>query len=122
MGIKALKNWFSVKKKSSKSKATRESNTENEHLAKDRVNHISVRNHVQLYGVLRSVTYPAEGSTDSFSATLFDGTGSIDLIWLGRKSVPGIIPGTHLLISGVVVDFQGALSVLNPDYQIVPES
>lgn len=115
MFIKTIKSWFFRKKQQNAKREDRR------YLAKDRVNLVSVRHYVQLYGVLRSVTYPPAGSTDSFSATLFDGTGSIDLIWLGRSSVPGIIPGTHLLVSGIVVDFQGALSVLNPDYQIIPE-
>lgn len=80
------------------------------------------RQRVKLYGVLRSITYPSPGSSQSFTATLFDGTGSIDLVWLGRLEVPGIKAGIHLRIQGMVLERNHTFSVINPNYQIVAES
>lgn len=83
------------------------------------VNTLQERKRVSLYGVLRSVTYPPAQGNGSFVATLFDGTGSIDIVWLGRKEVPGVVPGAHMHVQGVVVRHRGTLCVMNPSYQIV---
>lgn len=80
---------------------------------------VQLRQRVGLYGVLRSVTYPPTQKGGSFSATLFDGTGSIDLIWLGRRFVPGIEPGIHIHVEGMIGERGGTLCVMNPSYQIV---
>ena len=42
-----------------------------------KVSDVRERQQACLYGVLRSVTYPASAASGSFAATLFDGTGSI---------------------------------------------
>ncbi len=85
-----------------------------------RVCEVTERKKASLYGVLRSATFPAPTGPGSFSATLFDGTGSIDVVWLGRKSVPGIKAGIRLAVQGMVVSRSNGLCIINPTFQIEP--
>ncbi|WP_122820934.1 OB-fold nucleic acid binding domain-containing protein [Varibaculum vaginae] len=81
---------------------------------------VAERQKASLYGVLRSVTFPPRTAAGSFTATLFDGTGSIEVLWLGRKSVPGIKAGIRLAVQGMVISRSNGLCVINPTFQIEP--
>ena len=50
---------------------------------------------------------------------LYDGTGSIDLVWWGRRRIAGIKPGTHLMVEGRVADGTHRLQIHNPAYQLL---
>lgn len=88
--------------------------------AVSKVCEVGARQKVSLFGVLRSVTFPPPTAAGSFSATLFDGTGSIEVVWLGRKSVPGIKAGIRLAVQGMVISRSNGLCVINPTFQIEP--
>lgn len=81
---------------------------------------VAERQKASLFGVLRSVTFPPPTATGSFSGTLFDGTGSIEVVWLGRKNVPGIKAGIRLAVQGMVISRSNGLCVINPTFQIAP--
>ncbi len=51
---------------------------------------------------------------------LFDGTGSLSLVWLGRQSLVGIIPGVMLQVEGRVTDLRAGPTMYNPAYEILP--
>ena len=52
-----------------------------------------------------------------------DDTGSINVTFLGRKRIAGIIPGTRLIVEAVVGLEHDRLAMINPVYEIVaPES
>jgi hypothetical protein len=73
-------------------------------------------------GVLASVTIRPDGGTPGFDAELFDGTGRLRLVWLGRPGIPGIDPGRRVSVSGRVVRAPGAAvaTVFNPRYTLLP--
>ncbi|HCX84798.1 MAG TPA: DNA-binding protein [Micrococcales bacterium] len=80
------------------------------------------RHRSRVAGVLRSVTYAPVGSTTALRAELFDGTGSIELCWTGRRDVPGIVPGRRLLATGMVARGearQARLLMFNPRYDLI---
>jgi len=82
----------------------------------------ALRTRVQLSGVLRSVTYPPAGSAPELTAELYDGTGSVDLVWLGRREIAGIEPGRRLTVTGTLCrpDHGQARPVLyNPAYRLL---
>ena len=66
----------------------------------------------------RSPTVPARTSPFS-SGQLYDGTGSIDLVWWGRRRIAGIKPGAHLLAEGRVADGIHRQQIHNPAYQLL---
>lgn len=72
-------------------------------------------------GVARALSHPpTSGGPRELTVELYDGTGSLDVVWLGRRSVPGIRPGTVLRVRGRVCRRKGVRTIFNPDYEILP--
>ncbi len=71
-------------------------------------------------GTLRAVTARPLGSSPAVQADLWDGTGSITLVWLGRGSIPGVEPGRKILVRGRVTQIRGVRTIFNPDYELGP--
>jgi hypothetical protein len=75
------------------------------------------RQRVVVTGTIRSSrTFPL-GSGVAFACRLTDGTGEIGLIFLGRRSVPAMVPGARCTIEGTARMMDGCLVVWNPKYQ-----
>ena len=51
-------------------------------------------------------------------AELFDGSGSVTLVWLGRRRIPGIEPGRTLTARGRFAAFDGKRVIYNPWYEL----
>ncbi|MEE6281152.1 OB-fold nucleic acid binding domain-containing protein [Georgenia sunbinii] len=79
------------------------------------------RHRVTVSGAVAAVTYPAAGSPPSLVARLYDATGSIDLVWLGRRTVPGVAPGRRLRAEGMVSAGRHRPVIFNPVYQLFSE-
>lgn len=78
------------------------------------------REAVQLVGRLRSVRFTPHTNLPTLEAELYDGTGTVSLIWLGRRRIAGIEPGRSLLVRGRVSE-QGSRDVIyNPWYELLP--
>lgn len=71
-------------------------------------------------GTVAALTYRPRGQAPALVARLFDGSGSIDLVFLGRRDVPGIEPGGHLVAHGMVYDDAGRRAIFNPAYELIP--
>jgi amino acid transporter len=78
------------------------------------------RDQAEVAGTLRAVTVRPRGNSPSLQAELWDGSGSIMLVWLGRRSIPGIEPGRHLKVRGRVASHRGARTIFNPGYELRP--
>lgn len=76
------------------------------------------RTRVRVSGVLQAVTYRPAAQTPVLVGRLYDGTGSIELIWLGRHKIAGIKPGVHLSAEGTVVPGKARPAIYNPIYEI----
>ncbi|SEE03763.1 OB-fold nucleic acid binding domain-containing protein [Ruania alba] len=81
------------------------------------------RERVAISGVVRAVTFPPVKGAPALVAELYDGSGSIDLIWLGRREIPGIEPGCRLRVEGMLCrtspDHPRPV-IYNPSYRILP--
>ena len=53
-------------------------------------------------------------------AELYDGTGSLSLIWLGRRQIAGVEPGRRMRVEGLVTQSEGRPVLFNPRYELVP--
>lgn len=71
-------------------------------------------------GVLTAVTYPPAGQAPILRARLFDGTATIELVFLGRRTVPGIEPGRRLRARGTPAVEGGAPVMYNPVVELLP--
>lgn len=70
-------------------------------------------------GEVRSVTLRPSDEVAALDAELFDGTDVLHLVWLGRRTIPGVEPGVKLEASGRVTRQRDLLTMFNPSYQII---
>jgi amino acid transporter len=71
-------------------------------------------------GVLRSVTLRPRGPSLTMEADLWDGTGHVTLVWLGRRNIPGVQPGRRIVVHGRVARIKGERTIYNPLYELQP--
>ncbi|WP_448627913.1 OB-fold nucleic acid binding domain-containing protein [Geodermatophilus sp. URMC 64] len=73
---------------------------------------------VTVTGRLKSVVYTPRETVPTLEAELFDGSGSVTLVWLGRRRIPGIEPGRTLSAHGRFASFDGKQVIYNPRYEL----
>jgi hypothetical protein len=78
------------------------------------------RTPVRLRGTLRTVTLRPRGGVPALEAELFDGSGSLTLVWLGRREIAAISPGRAIEVKGRVGRHAGHRIIYNPRYTLVP--
>jgi hypothetical protein len=78
------------------------------------------RSRASVSGVIRSVTLRPREGVPALEAELYDGSGSLDLVWLGRREIAGVSPGRRLKIEGLVCLVDGRRTVFNPRYELRP--
>jgi hypothetical protein len=78
------------------------------------------RDRVKLRGTLRTVTLRPRGGVPALEAELFDGTGVITIVWLGRRRIAGIGPGRAMEIQGRIGAHAGVRIMYNPRYELIP--
>jgi hypothetical protein len=76
------------------------------------------REYVTIYGNLKNVSLAPRAGTPTLEATLYDGSGAVTLVWLGRRKIPGIKPGVGLKASGRVSCQDGRRIIFNPRYEL----
>jgi hypothetical protein len=69
-------------------------------------------------GRLKSVVYTPRETVPTLEAELFDGSGSVTLVWLGRRRIPGIEPGRTVTARGRFANFDGKRVIYNPWYEL----
>ena len=69
-------------------------------------------------GRLRAVVYTPSENVPTLEAELFDGAGSIVLVWLGRRRIAGLEPGRRIIARGRVGEHQGRPAIYNPWYEL----
>jgi amino acid transporter len=73
---------------------------------------------VDVAGTLRAVTHRPRGTSLTMEADLWDGTGNITLVWLGRRDIPGIAPGRRIVVHGRLATIKGEPTIFNPTYEL----
>lgn len=77
------------------------------------------RHQATVCGTLRSVTLRPRAGVPALEAELYDGTGTLSVIWLGRRQIAGVEPGRRIKIYGMVTRSEGERAVFNPRYELV---
>jgi RecG-like helicase len=77
------------------------------------------RRRVRLAGHVRSIRVAPLHDAPTIELTLVDATGSISVIFLGRREIAGIRVGTRLVVEGTVGVHKTRLAILNPSYQLL---
>jgi hypothetical protein len=79
-----------------------------------------MREKVVVQGTLKTVTLRPRGGVPALEAELYDGTGSINVIWLGRRRITGIAPGRGIRVEGRIGEQDGEAIMFNPRYSLRP--
>lgn len=79
------------------------------------------RQEVTVAGEISSLRIVPRAGTPSLEATINDGSGSLVIVWTGRRSIPGVAPGKRLVLSGrgSAQGAGGRLTILNPRYELL---
>ncbi|KRD36567.1 DNA-binding protein [Oerskovia sp. Root918] len=80
------------------------------------------RKRAHVSGVLRSVILRPREGVPTVEAELYDGSGSLDLVWLGRRRIAGIEPGRRVRVEGLVCEMAGRRTMFNPRYELRPRA
>jgi hypothetical protein len=78
------------------------------------------RRRVKVSGVIRSVVLRPRQGVPALEAELYDGSGNLVLVWLGRREIAGVEPGRRLKVEGLVCTRDGRRSMFNPRYELRP--
>jgi hypothetical protein len=78
------------------------------------------RAQVCVVGMLRTVTIQPRGGSPSLQAELWDGSGSVDVVWIGRRRIAGIEPGRVMRAEGRMTQRDGRRVMFNPRYELRP--
>lgn len=78
------------------------------------------REKVVVEGALKTVTLRPRGGVPALEAVLYDGSGSIVLVWLGRRRIGGIEPGRQLRVQGRIGVQHQERVMFNPRYELRP--
>jgi two-component system sensor histidine kinase KdpD len=68
-------------------------------------------------GTVVATEVTSRGSSPVFCCTLQDGSGELDVLFLGRSSVPGFSVGTRCSVEGLALYEANRLAVWNPRYR-----
>jgi hypothetical protein len=79
------------------------------------------RTPVTVYGTIRSLTIRPRAGTPALEADLYDGSGVVTLVWLGRRTIAGIEPGRQLSATGRITTNEGRRLIFNPRYELVAD-
>ncbi|GIG29941.1 OB-fold nucleic acid binding domain-containing protein [Cellulomonas marina] len=69
-------------------------------------------------GVVRAVTLRPREGVPAVEAELYDGSGTLVLVWLGRREIAGIEPGRRLRVEGMACEKGGRRVMYNPGYEL----
>jgi hypothetical protein len=71
-------------------------------------------------GTLRSVTLRPRAGVPALVAELYDGSGTVQVVWLGRRQIAGIQAGRRIRVHGRIARRDGARVLFNPSYELLP--
>jgi len=74
---------------------------------------------IQVTGVVKSATVRPNTQVPTYEVEVFDGSGSLTVIWQGRKHVTGVEPGTRIEVEGRITFLSGKPCLHNPVYRIL---
>lgn len=79
----------------------------------------SDRKRVTVMGTVKSLTLRPRAGTPTLEVELYDGSGTVTLIWLGRRELAGLTPGRKLRVSGRITTSDDRRVIFNPRYELV---
>jgi hypothetical protein len=80
---------------------------------------VPLRERVNITGEVTGIRVVPRAGSPSLEVTLNDGSGSVLLVFTGRRRIAGIDPGRALDVEGVAREEHGRVILLNPRYTLL---
>jgi len=75
---------------------------------------------ITAFGVINTVTMRPRSGTPAVEVDLYDGSGHLLIVWLGRRQISGIEVGRSVTIYGRITCEGEAATIYNPRYALRP--
>jgi len=79
---------------------------------------VKFRERVKVRGRVRSLRVRPWADSPTLEVVLVDETGGITVVFLARRRLGGVHPGTVMIVEGMVSAHQRRLAILNPEYEL----
>jgi hypothetical protein len=66
------------------------------------------------------MTIRPRSTVPALEIDLYDGSGSLTVVWLGRRRIPGIDPGRSMTVRGRLTCNTDRPTIYNPRYELKP--
>ncbi|MEO8266151.1 MAG: amino acid permease [Ilumatobacteraceae bacterium] len=84
-----------------------------------RIGDLTSRERSTVAGRVRAFRVQPWGGNPALECTLADETGSITVVFFGRREIGGVRLGTIMTVTGVAGEHHGMRAILNPEYAII---
>lgn len=75
---------------------------------------------VRICGTIRSIAIRPRSSAPALTVEVYDGSGHVTLVWLGRRRITGIDVGRTIIAEGRLTCPDGDPVIYNPSYNLKP--
>jgi RecG-like helicase len=83
-----------------------------------RIGEARSRRRARVEGRVRAVRVEPMAGSPILECTVVDDTGTISVVFFGRRQIAGIGIGTLMTVEGMVIEHRGRLAIVNPVYQL----
>lgn len=90
--------------------------------ASTRISELTDREFATVVGTIRSLIVRPSIGVKSLEAEIEDGTGFVVVIWLGRRSIAGVEPGSDIEVRGLMSRDSRGWRTFNPSYRLLSVS
>lgn len=77
---------------------------------------------VEVVGNIRSVSVAPSTKSPALEIELYDGSGVVTVVWMGRRMIPGIVAGRTVKVRGRLTCNADRSIIFNPRYELKPLS
>ena len=77
---------------------------------------------VEVVGSIRSVSIAPSSKSPVLEIELYDGSGAVTVVWMGRRMIPGIVAGRTVKVCGRLTCNADRSVIFNPRYELRPLS
>ena len=79
---------------------------------------VRYRERVKVRGRVRSLRVRPWADSPTLEVVLVDDTGGITVVFLARRRLGGVRPGSVMSVEGMVGAHERRLAILNPEYEL----
>jgi amino acid transporter len=87
----------------------------------DPIGHVGSRERAVVHGRIRSVRLQPLADSPMLVCEVVDATGGLELLFYGRRSIPGMVAGAVVTATGRTQSHHGRLAMANPRYELDPD-